>query len=789
MLALGSLVHGFSDGGASAVVKARMNTVTDQPARSPGDNAPHPPGGVLGRALGSVASVAICFFVALGICLSQNFSRNSLELALAFDSSHYLDSAQKLFTLWRHILNHGLGSFGVHQLVPIGNQLLLDGPVLPLLGSVVMLFTGRMLTPQDVPLFIGLQSFLAACCAGALCLVACRFTGSLRCGLLAGLVWALYPPAIIGAGRFMTEILTALLLVCLVLANSFILEATRLRLAGCAALQVLSGFLTGCIWLLRGALAPATVLINLAAFGFIGTAARRALFVAAVLAGLSAALVPWLAFTKLSVGHAYLIPQRAPVLNVVIGLDPDTDGWGTTTPPAPLQSIYSDQDGAIPTVLAIASAHPGETLSLVLRKATRLWEFPWNDYQQRFLRFAPAAAHTWWHDSVVIAGLLGLLIFLCTGIHRSTAVSCRFIGTAGALAILGHGVYVLFAANTRYGFTAMPFLVLFAVYAVYRLAQRRVLIAPLAAVCSTAALIAVCRAGTLQFLHASGVADPAIALSLELAVCVALLAGAFLSADSTMSALAPVDGHRLMPRAILAGSAILSLAVVVATQTTDRKTREWASVIRPGQAAVRRIALRQPKPADTAPAWAFVVFDGDRGSALARLSVNGTVIQGRARPLHSLKAKESAEDYYTLFAGLLRVPSERLRQWRCLPLPPSLFSNCDTATISFAPAAGESATLYGDFPGWGGSFALPSLIYFSPTRLVHRPSALEGRTPMILRPDRAATCSLRTASGTSTDLSTKPGCQFGQYRLFILTGFSLGKDGLPDLTAPGNRLL
>ncbi|HEY9869076.1 MAG TPA: hypothetical protein V6D08_07910, partial [Candidatus Obscuribacterales bacterium] len=171
-----------------------MNTVTGKPTTSPGDNAPDGRDSILHRALGPVASAVVCFLAALGTCLAQNFSRNSLELALAFDSSHYLDSAQKLFTLWQHILHHGPGSFGVHQLVPIANDLLLDGPVLPLVGSVVMLFTGRMLTPQDVPLFIAVQCFFAACSAGALSLAACRFTGSARWGMLAGLVWAFYPP-------------------------------------------------------------------------------------------------------------------------------------------------------------------------------------------------------------------------------------------------------------------------------------------------------------------------------------------------------------------------------------------------------------------------------------------------------------------------------------------------------------------------------------------------------------------------------------------------------------------
>ncbi|HEY9868861.1 MAG TPA: hypothetical protein V6D08_06825, partial [Candidatus Obscuribacterales bacterium] len=591
------------------------------------------------------------------------------------------------------------------------------------------------------------------------------------------------------AGRFMTEVLTGLLLVCTVLLHSFALEPSRLRVAACAALQSLSGFLTGCIWLLRGALAPATVLVNLAALFFAGTTARRILLAGSVLIGLSAALVPWLVFTKVAIGHAYLLPQRAPVLNVVIGLDPDTDGWGTTTPPAPLQSIYGDQDGVLPTARAMAAAQPGQTLSLVLRKATRLWEFPWNDYQQRFLRFAPAAWHVWWHAAIVIAGLFGLLVFLCTGLGRGNPASRRFIGTAGALAIIGHAVYLLFAANTRYGFTAMPFLVLFAIYALYRLAQRGVVAAPLAAISSAAALLAVCRAGTLQFLSAAGIADPTAALAVEFALCMALLVAAFLAAGRTVRQLMSGDHRRLTSWVILGSAGLLSLAVVTAVQTSDRRVREWASLIRPGQTAVRRVVLPPPTANNIQPAWAFVVFDGDSRSPSARLAVNGTVLEGHARPLHSLVRTESADDFYTVFAGLLRVPPERLRQWRVVPLRPSMLTSQEAVTISFAPGGTEATTLYGDFPGWGGCFAIPSLVYFSPTRLVHHPSLLDGRTPTVFRPHGTSTCQLRGTTGASSDLSTQAGHQFGQYRLFLLTGYSFDKNGAPDPFAPGTKLM
>jgi hypothetical protein len=426
----------------------------------------------------------------------------------------------------------------------------------------------------------------------------------------------------------------------------------------------------------------------------------------------------------------------------------------------------------------MASAHPKETLNLVLRKATRLWEFPWNDYQQRFLRFAPAASHVWWHDAIVIAGLSGLLIFLCTGLDRSIPASRRFIGTAGTLAIIGHGVYVLFAANARYGFTAMPFLVLFAAYALYRLAQRRVLIAPLAAMCSAAALIAVCRTGIVAFLPGSRTGNPPIALALELAICVALVAVAFLSAERTIRALAPINGLRLAPRIILVAAGLLSLAMVTAIQTSDRKPREWTSVLRPGQIALRRVALPPPKAPGARPSWAFVLFDSDSSSTTARVAVDGTVLADQARTLHSLTVRESPDDYYTLFAGLLRVPPERLRQWRVVPLPASLLNNRQAVTISCEPGSTSSTRLYGDFP-----------VYFSPTKLVHQPSALEGRTPMVIHPARSGACRLHTATGDSADLSSSPGHQFGQYRLFILTGFSFDKNGQPDLSAARIRLM
>src|SRR5262249_27247520 len=88
-------------------------------------------------------TASFCFVLTLVACLVQNLSHSALDQSWAFDSSHYLNSAQMLFTLWQQLLRHGFGGIDSNLLKPLAADLLLDGPVMPFAGSLILLGTNK----------------------------------------------------------------------------------------------------------------------------------------------------------------------------------------------------------------------------------------------------------------------------------------------------------------------------------------------------------------------------------------------------------------------------------------------------------------------------------------------------------------------------------------------------------------------------------------------------------------------------------------------------------------------
>src|SRR4030095_1394730 len=129
------------------------------------------------------------------------------------------------------------------------------------------------------------------------------------------------------------------------------------------------------------------------------------------------------------------------------------------------------------------------------------------------------------------------------------------------------------------------------------------------------------------------------------------------------------------------------------------------------------------------------------------------------------------------------------RQWRVVAVPMSLLSESRVNTISLEPPGSVPIKLYGDFPGWSPVVTLPSLTYFSPTKLCNEPAPLDPRPAAVLnRPLAADVCWLHDTDGDDRDLSKSPGMQYGRDWLLLLTGFARDKNGHPDIEAPGHRV-
>src|SRR5262249_5389969 len=137
-----------------------------------------------------------------------------------FDSGHYLVSCEQIAEAWRK-LAHGVNEETLKAICfHLKSNLLVDGPILPSLGAILLIITNKSSAVTDPKNLIILQGVLHAVSAVLLCILSRRLTGNVAVALITGLLWALYPPAVFGAGKFLSETLSTVLVLGVVLALS-----------------------------------------------------------------------------------------------------------------------------------------------------------------------------------------------------------------------------------------------------------------------------------------------------------------------------------------------------------------------------------------------------------------------------------------------------------------------------------------------------------------------------------------------------------------------------------------
>ena len=326
----------------------------------------------------AVFACIFCSILSFVVCILVNFSRSAQELTLIFDSGHYLGTCQKLCTVWQAVVAHGLSGSLKDLLSPLAEGLMLDGPVLPLVGSSFFLVTSRLPTYLDARILIIEQSFLQALSVALLFILARRFTGSTKWASATSLAWAFYPSAVIGAGRFLPETVTTVILLALVLAlNIAVSTSSKLALA-------IGGFFSALVLLSKPAIGPAVFAVDVLALLLAGTKHRFLKAALWLAVGGMIALAPWIIFTKTVTGQVYVTAQRVPTYNLVNGLDPLSDGW-SSTPATPFVKLFAEDAGIMPSLVSIVKSAPLSTFNLVLRKVPRIWQLPWNDFHVKVL--------------------------------------------------------------------------------------------------------------------------------------------------------------------------------------------------------------------------------------------------------------------------------------------------------------------------------------------------------------------------------------------------------------------
>jgi hypothetical protein len=749
----------------------------------------------------SIIACVICFVVTLACCLFHNLMGKNTVTTLALDAEHYLESCRQMVMFAQDILHKGsIQQALVGRDAWFGNFLLLDGPVLPLLGSLPFIVLGHVPAHADWKVFVTIGSFLQAIGAALVCLLMMQFTAGenlssksrFAWGICAGLAWGLYPAGIVASGHFLTEtpitvVMLALVASCVALLHK--VQTDRLSLVSLAVRTLAVGLCAGLAILLKPAMLPAVVLVLAIAlaklFPKLPSVSSKIQSTFGLACGVLLIFIPWIMFAYAITGAVHVIPERTPAYNLAKGCDLEADGW-SADPNPPVTEVLFKSKHTTTGAFSYLLAHPDKTVNLTLRKASRMWAWPWNQFRQNVFGITPGFDRGI-HLAILIMGLSGALCVLAAS---SLSIEASFIGLASMAIVFGHLAYLPFETITRYGFTSMPFIALLAAIFLFlatKVKENKFLIAFAA---SAALLIASSVSKPLPYMVAiAGNAENAlVAFSLVQCLLVVSLAIVIWQIGSKLT---NAKLNLFFKSAVIIAAVYLT-AIIAANASDKRDFREWECKLMPGQVASRSVAITPPNGA-AKPDAAFVLVDGDATCMQAQVSVNGQKMDGQLKSIYQvLPNKFHILGLMRTFGASMNMTAEQARQWRVIEVPVSLLNVNGENVIEVTAQANAPVTIYGDYQ-FGKNDHIPMLAYdyFSFARLCNFADGCEGRLDDVGIKSAGTGVSTFKSGKSETDLSPAPGIQTGQYRLHLCLAFSEKPSATPsaqdNLNAPATN--
>jgi hypothetical protein len=725
-----------------------------------------------------------CFSTALFLCWRTNFSHSALDVAPMFDSGKYISSTEMVMNASTFI-HHFTQEEWKTICRALKEPLMMDGPVLPLLGAAWFTLIHKSPDLFDMRAALALQAILHAASACCMFFAARRILQNDKWALFTGLVWAAFPSAVLGAGRFMTENITSTLL----LLTACIVPS---RLSDRCARSFTLGMIAATVGLLKAALLPGILVgFIVAAFSLwknsesdrFLSVKRLTLHAVSIAIGAMLILTPWLLFTREATGAYSITAQREPVLNIVIGGNSENDGW-SGTPETDFVKLYDTVNGDKGgTFLGIWQGDFARLSNIAIRRIARLWSSPWNDCLSKFIGLT-LPVQWLWHQIILSLAVFGALLIAFKKSERKDKFINPVICLSGTL-VASHLIYIVFNSSPRQAFTSMPFFVLLASYAIFQVTK------------AAATEISKNEAKSSERSNAAGVA-PFKILALVI-VSYALWLVAVTADFHSVLQLARLENFAYLASWLTyAGAALAcSLAVVAiienkkallpimfvqlipaavicaAFATTPREVPEWQCQLKQNVVANRAVVLDTKNKPD----WATLVVDGDFGITRASIDVNHSRLTEALAPLSTFTSNKNLMVNYSVFGGVSNKNPEQLRQWRAVAIPLSLLKSGEN-TISISSPDGN-ATIYGSFDRReDGKLVAPTLNGFSGCKLLSETQPkLEARynEPLTASATKGR-CWLTTRSTESAnDLSSIFGDQVGQYRAFLCLGYERGK--------------
>lgn len=444
--------------------------------------------------------IALCVAVAVFACVIQNTIHPS-GTTLVFDSGHYMGTVQLLC----QAIQTNTAALPFTESQKLNAFLLLDGPLVPLVGAFVFTILGKIPQAADWCTFVYIEIFFQAVATASLTSLAFNISASRHAKYLAlgtGLAWALYPAAILSTDSFLGELpATAIMLsVMCLLAQTIKLNA---KTNGANAsnsfnssniLALIGGMLLTVVFMSKPALVVSLGFLALlwiaTLFGpiFLQRGSQTAdnqqtkqkskstiIMLLSFCLGAATALTPWLLFTHSTTGNWRASAYRVPIYNITRGMSCDSDGWGTVPPDSGTQT-YGEGSNALSCMASIVKEKPWQSINLALRKPERLWLLSWNDFHHKCLGIG-LGLQIFLHQLTLVLAAIGLIL-LPLNLPRLKNQEARFIAIAAPLVVLGHAAYIPFETCSRYGFSGMPMVFLLCLIAIDYILRLEVLTKP-----------------------------------------------------------------------------------------------------------------------------------------------------------------------------------------------------------------------------------------------------------------------------------------------------------------------
>lgn len=723
------------------------------------------------RQIGCVAAALFCGLFAFTLAVLDNIVLSDAASRQIFDSCHYIQTARELYLCVQDLL---LKTNVSVEKETLGSMLLIDGPILPICGAITSAVFGCGTAPSVATANV-LMLFQAAMHALSASLVVALANSWLRStriylSMLAGILWAAYPGALAGSGMFLTETLTTTLVLTLVWLS--LRPATSALFLTNAAL----GFTIACMALLKPPLLPLVGGLLILRFA----THRRMRLVPALLAmfaGLVIVMAPWMAFTKFTTGKAQILPQRVPSVNLAVGNDVEFDGWHAL--PLPPLTMLEILQAPPQIVSSLVRAHGAELVPMTFRKFSRLWAQPWIPSQRSVLGL-PYALQCSTHQLLIALSLPAILFALSMTRLSRQLPRRRLLSTALCLVLFTHLLYLPFETVARYALPAMPALLVLCVCATAEMLRRRSLRIATAVGITCALAIALTWQIDLFPLLSSIISNSTITSLVTPFIAVALFLSMLFVA--WRHAAGRVATHKIRLAAALMIVGLLACGVAFATVEPSVALPEWKTELRstttaPSTSAVRTIES-VPHIDWTRVAGAYVLVDADKNIESAEITVNGVLAghPGRAHEVCDYAYKSTVDEFLAICAKCRNLQPEDMRNWWLAPIEIEKLTN-QNGPVELKVTAKQNkqpVTVYGHYVRDGQKeLLIPHLHYLGFSKLEASRDRLEYRHTDKFHGRTTKAVSRLQGTNRAEDLSTQPGTQTGEYRIYLLIAYKL----------------